>query len=223
MARSSACGRTSCTRAAAAATAALQVLDVREQREWDAGHIPGSVHTPYHDIRRGSGRDRSGAAGGRGLRVGSARGGGGEPAVALRRSGGAARRGRRGRDVGAGGRGAGGHGGVGRRVRQLTVGVLQRDETRDLADGRSRRHRLAVDADLQQRRGERIEEADLRPLEVRRQVQLGVPDPGLVGVAVALRLTARSRRRSRPRGASPPMRSGAGAALSPASVPSPTW
>ena len=28
----------------------LQILDVREQSEWDAGHIPGSVHTPYHDI-----------------------------------------------------------------------------------------------------------------------------------------------------------------------------
>jgi glyoxylase-like metal-dependent hydrolase (beta-lactamase superfamily II)/rhodanese-related sulfurtransferase len=28
----------------------LQVLDVREQDEWDAGHIPGSVHLPYHDI-----------------------------------------------------------------------------------------------------------------------------------------------------------------------------
>ena len=27
-----------------------QVLDVREQDEWDAGHIPGSVHVPYHDI-----------------------------------------------------------------------------------------------------------------------------------------------------------------------------
>ncbi len=30
---------------------ALQVLDVREQSEWDSGHIPGSVHEPYHDIR----------------------------------------------------------------------------------------------------------------------------------------------------------------------------
>jgi hydroxyacylglutathione hydrolase len=30
---------------------ALQILDVREQREWDEGHIPDSVHTPYHDIR----------------------------------------------------------------------------------------------------------------------------------------------------------------------------
>jgi hydroxyacylglutathione hydrolase len=30
---------------------ALQILDVREQDEWDAGHIPGSVHTPYHDLR----------------------------------------------------------------------------------------------------------------------------------------------------------------------------
>ncbi|MFL5859606.1 MAG: rhodanese-like domain-containing protein [Solirubrobacteraceae bacterium] len=28
----------------------VQVLDVREQTEWDEGHIPGSVHTPYHDI-----------------------------------------------------------------------------------------------------------------------------------------------------------------------------
>jgi hydroxyacylglutathione hydrolase len=29
----------------------LQVLDVRERAEWDAGHIPNSMHTPYHDIR----------------------------------------------------------------------------------------------------------------------------------------------------------------------------
>jgi hydroxyacylglutathione hydrolase len=29
----------------------VQVLDVREQAEWEAGHIPGSVHAPYHDIR----------------------------------------------------------------------------------------------------------------------------------------------------------------------------
>jgi glyoxylase-like metal-dependent hydrolase (beta-lactamase superfamily II)/rhodanese-related sulfurtransferase len=29
---------------------AVQVVDVREQEEWNAGHIPGSVHTPYHDI-----------------------------------------------------------------------------------------------------------------------------------------------------------------------------
>ena len=28
----------------------LQVLDVREDSEWDEGHIPDSVHTPYHDI-----------------------------------------------------------------------------------------------------------------------------------------------------------------------------
>jgi len=27
-----------------------QVLDVRERSEWDAGHIPGSVFEPYHDI-----------------------------------------------------------------------------------------------------------------------------------------------------------------------------
>ena len=28
----------------------LQVLDVRERSEWDAGHIPGSIHRPYHDL-----------------------------------------------------------------------------------------------------------------------------------------------------------------------------
>ena len=28
----------------------LQVLDVREEAEWRAGHIPGSIHRPYHDI-----------------------------------------------------------------------------------------------------------------------------------------------------------------------------
>ena len=28
----------------------VQILDVREQAEWDAGHIPGSTHEPYHDI-----------------------------------------------------------------------------------------------------------------------------------------------------------------------------
>jgi glyoxylase-like metal-dependent hydrolase (beta-lactamase superfamily II)/rhodanese-related sulfurtransferase len=29
----------------------LQILDVRERDEWEAGHIPGSLHVPYHDIR----------------------------------------------------------------------------------------------------------------------------------------------------------------------------
>jgi rhodanese-related sulfurtransferase len=28
----------------------IQVLDVRERAEWDAGHIAGSAHQPYHDI-----------------------------------------------------------------------------------------------------------------------------------------------------------------------------
>jgi len=28
----------------------VQILDVREQSEWDAGHIPGSVFMPWHDI-----------------------------------------------------------------------------------------------------------------------------------------------------------------------------
>ncbi len=30
--------------------AELQVLDVREQEEWQDGHLPGAVHVPYHDI-----------------------------------------------------------------------------------------------------------------------------------------------------------------------------
>jgi rhodanese-related sulfurtransferase/glyoxylase-like metal-dependent hydrolase (beta-lactamase superfamily II) len=30
---------------------AAQILDVRERSEWDEGHIPDSVHVPYHDIR----------------------------------------------------------------------------------------------------------------------------------------------------------------------------
>jgi glyoxylase-like metal-dependent hydrolase (beta-lactamase superfamily II)/rhodanese-related sulfurtransferase len=28
----------------------VQVLDVRERSEWEDGHIPGSVHRPYHDL-----------------------------------------------------------------------------------------------------------------------------------------------------------------------------
>ncbi len=28
----------------------LQILDVREKTEWEAGHIPGSFFTPYHDL-----------------------------------------------------------------------------------------------------------------------------------------------------------------------------
>jgi hydroxyacylglutathione hydrolase len=28
----------------------LQVLDVRERHEWDDGHVPGSLHVPWHDI-----------------------------------------------------------------------------------------------------------------------------------------------------------------------------
>jgi len=28
----------------------VQILDVREADEWRSGHIPGSIHVPYHDI-----------------------------------------------------------------------------------------------------------------------------------------------------------------------------
>lgn len=29
----------------------LQLLDVREHHEWEAGHVPGSVSTPWHDVK----------------------------------------------------------------------------------------------------------------------------------------------------------------------------
>jgi hydroxyacylglutathione hydrolase len=28
----------------------VQILDVREKGEWDEGHIPGSIHAPYHEL-----------------------------------------------------------------------------------------------------------------------------------------------------------------------------
>ena len=44
-------GRAAAARGAArAAEPTLQILDVRERAEWDAGHIPGSAFTPWHDI-----------------------------------------------------------------------------------------------------------------------------------------------------------------------------
>src|SRR5581483_2726988 len=30
----------------------VQILDVRERSEYEAGHIPGSLFTPWHDLRR---------------------------------------------------------------------------------------------------------------------------------------------------------------------------
>jgi rhodanese-related sulfurtransferase len=35
-----------------AAPGDVQLLDVRELAEWEDGHLPGSLHTPYHDIGR---------------------------------------------------------------------------------------------------------------------------------------------------------------------------
>jgi glyoxylase-like metal-dependent hydrolase (beta-lactamase superfamily II)/rhodanese-related sulfurtransferase len=37
--------------ARAASEPALQVVDVREQHEWDDGHLPGAVHVPYHELK----------------------------------------------------------------------------------------------------------------------------------------------------------------------------
>jgi rhodanese-related sulfurtransferase/glyoxylase-like metal-dependent hydrolase (beta-lactamase superfamily II) len=36
--------------ARAEADPSLQILDVRERDEWEAGHIPDSIHMPYHDL-----------------------------------------------------------------------------------------------------------------------------------------------------------------------------
>ena len=79
----------------------LQVLDVREQAEWDAGHIPGSIHTPYHDVRGIPDGHRPGAADRGDLLLGAAQRGGGEPAAAPRRRGRDPRRRRRRRHLGA--------------------------------------------------------------------------------------------------------------------------
>jgi rhodanese-related sulfurtransferase len=32
----------------------VTLLDVREEDEWQAGHVPGSLHTPYYDLRDGA-------------------------------------------------------------------------------------------------------------------------------------------------------------------------
>jgi glyoxylase-like metal-dependent hydrolase (beta-lactamase superfamily II)/rhodanese-related sulfurtransferase len=40
---------------------AVQMLDVREREEWETGHIPGSIHVPYHEldaVPEGIDRDR---------------------------------------------------------------------------------------------------------------------------------------------------------------------
>ena len=38
----------------------VQIVDVRERTEWDEGHIPGSLHVPYHDLHAlPAGLDRS--------------------------------------------------------------------------------------------------------------------------------------------------------------------
>jgi glyoxylase-like metal-dependent hydrolase (beta-lactamase superfamily II)/rhodanese-related sulfurtransferase len=34
------------------ADAGLQVIDVRERGEWEAGHLPGTMHVPYHELGR---------------------------------------------------------------------------------------------------------------------------------------------------------------------------
>jgi hydroxyacylglutathione hydrolase len=34
-------------------TGDVTLVDVREDDEWNAGHVPGSVHVPYHDLRDG--------------------------------------------------------------------------------------------------------------------------------------------------------------------------
>ena len=29
----------------------MQIVDIREHTEWREGHIPGSLHVPYHDLQ----------------------------------------------------------------------------------------------------------------------------------------------------------------------------
>ena len=59
---------------------------MRERDEWDAGHIPGSVHVPYHDIHGLPDGTRPGAPGRGHLQLRAARG---APAASLLRRHGA--------------------------------------------------------------------------------------------------------------------------------------
>ena len=43
-------GRVAELRARLAGADGVQILDVRERAEWEAGRIPGSTHVPYHDL-----------------------------------------------------------------------------------------------------------------------------------------------------------------------------
>jgi rhodanese-related sulfurtransferase len=36
----------------------VQILDVREPYEWEAGHVEGSVHVPLAQVMSGGGQDR---------------------------------------------------------------------------------------------------------------------------------------------------------------------
>jgi hydroxyacylglutathione hydrolase len=35
----------------------VTLLDVREDDEWDEGHVEGSLHVPYHELRDGAPAD----------------------------------------------------------------------------------------------------------------------------------------------------------------------
>ena len=90
----------------------LQILDVREQAEWEERHIPGSTLTPYHDVRGipdGIDPERPDRGD---LQLGAAQRRGRQPAAAPRGAGGPARGRRRRRHLGSpglAGRGAPGH------------------------------------------------------------------------------------------------------------------
>lgn len=45
------------------------LLDVREQDEWRRGHVPGSLHVPYHDLEEGVPREVRAAASGKTLAI----------------------------------------------------------------------------------------------------------------------------------------------------------
>ena len=77
----------------------VQVLDVREDADWQDGHIPGSHHTPYHDIVAVPDGIDARPADRRHLLLGSAQRAGGVPAQAIRRPRCHPRRRRRGRHL----------------------------------------------------------------------------------------------------------------------------
>lgn len=61
----------------------VTLLDVRERDEWEEGHVAGSLHVPYHDLRKGAGARVVAVANGKPLAVACSAGNRSSIAVSL--------------------------------------------------------------------------------------------------------------------------------------------